>query len=65
MNFHVMGFRKIHLQLDAVRCCAMFFISQLKTASGVEMKKLTKLGATDLEVTRHGFGAARIGDGVP
>ena len=29
------------------------------------MKKLTKLGATDLEVTRHGFGAARIGDGVP
>jgi len=41
------------------------FISQLKTASGVEMEKLTKLGTTDLEVTRHGFGAARIGDGVP
>ena len=29
------------------------------------MEKLTKLGTTDLEVTRHGFGAARIGDGVP
>ena len=29
------------------------------------MEKLTKLGDTDLEVTRHGFGAAHIGDGVP
>ena len=29
------------------------------------MEKLTKLGAPDLEVTRHGFGAARIGDGAP
>ena len=29
------------------------------------MEKLTKLGNTDLEVSRHGFGAARIGDGSP
>jgi aryl-alcohol dehydrogenase-like predicted oxidoreductase len=30
-----------------------------------KMEKLAKLGATDLEVSRHGFGAARIGDGTP
>ncbi len=29
------------------------------------MEKTTRLGSTDLEVSRHGFGAARIGDGVP
>ena len=29
------------------------------------MEQLTKLGSTDLEVSRHGFGAARIGDGAP
>ena len=29
------------------------------------MEKLAKLGSTDLEVSRHGFGAARIGAGVP
>jgi hypothetical protein len=29
------------------------------------MDKLDKLGTTDLEVSRHGFGAARIGDGAP
>mgnify|MGYP001201196454 CR=1 FL=1 len=29
------------------------------------MEKLTRLGATDLRVSRHGFGAARIGDGAP
>ena len=29
------------------------------------MEKVAKLGSTDLEVSRHGFGAARIGDGVP
>ena len=29
------------------------------------MEQLTTLGSTDLEVSRHGFGAARIGDGAP
>ena len=29
------------------------------------MEKLARLGATDLQVSRHGFGAARIGDGAP
>ena len=29
------------------------------------MEKRTKLGATDLEVSRHGFGAARIGGAPP
>ena len=29
------------------------------------MEKLARLGTTDLEVSRHGFGAARIGDGAP
>ncbi len=29
------------------------------------MERLTTLGSTDLEVSRHGFGAARIGDGAP
>jgi aryl-alcohol dehydrogenase-like predicted oxidoreductase len=29
------------------------------------METLTKLGSTDLQVSRHGFGAARIGDGAP
>ncbi len=29
------------------------------------MEKLAKLGSTELEVSRHGFGAARIGDGAP
>ena len=29
------------------------------------MEKFAKLGSTDLEVSRHGFGAARIGDGTP
>ena len=29
------------------------------------MEKLAKLGSTDLEVSRHGFGASRIGDGTP
>ncbi len=28
------------------------------------MEKLAQLGTTDLEISRHGFGAARIGDGV-
>ena len=30
-----------------------------------KMEKLARLGATDLEVSRHGFGAARIGNGMP
>ena len=29
------------------------------------MDRFAKLGSTDLEVSRHGFGAARIGDGAP
>ena len=29
------------------------------------MNSHAKLGSTDLEVSRHGFGAARIGDGAP
>ena len=29
------------------------------------MEPLAKLGSTDLQVSRHGFGAARIGDGAP
>ncbi len=28
------------------------------------MEKLAQLGTTDLEISRHGFGAARIGEGV-
>ena len=29
------------------------------------MDKLAQLGTTDLKLSRHGFGAARIGDGAP
>lgn len=29
------------------------------------MESLVRLGSTDLQVSRHGFGAARIGDGAP
>lgn len=29
------------------------------------MEPLTRLGSTDLQISRHGFGAARIGDGAP
>ena len=28
------------------------------------MEKLAQLGTTNLEISRHGFGAARIGEGV-
>lgn len=33
-------------------------------AKGNTMERFTRLGATDLLVSRHGFGAARIGDGA-
>ena len=29
------------------------------------MDKCAQLGTTDLQISRHGFGAARIGDGAP